>query len=472
MVTEAISRIHPRNLKHLAGHLQGLLRTRLWAQILVALVLGVGVGLLFSPGTDWLERETAVVLGEWLALPGMLFLTLIQMIVIPLIVSAIIRGLASATSMEQLRRGGIWLLLYFVVTSIAASALGISLGLVLQPGGYIESEALQAAEPVPEEVQSVELDRQVDLEALPREIVSVLPTNPLGAMVSGQMLQVVVFSILLGVALLSLNPVSSKPILDLLGSVQDLCMKIVAWAMYIAPLAVFGLMARQMIQTGPESIIGLGAYAGSVILGMALLLVLYLLIVRLLGGYGMGSFMSGARDAQLLAFATDSSAATMPVTIRVAEEKLDIRPSISQFVIPIGATVNMGGTALYQGLATVFMAQVFGIDLPMGALIALVITALGASVGTPATPGVGIIVLATVLTSAGVPLSGLGLILGMDQILERFRTVLNVTGDLTAARVMEHLMGTDHERAAEVRDQATVESIQERSHEDVVITRT
>ena len=160
----------------------------------------------------------------------------------------------------------------------------------------------------------------------------------------------------------------------------------------------------------------------------------------------------------------------MPITIRVAEDKLHVRSSIAQFVIPIGATVNMGGTALYQGMATVFMAQVYGMDLPLAALVGLVVTALGASIGTPATPGVGIVVLASVLTSVGVPVAGLGLILGVDQLLERFRTVLNVSGDLAACTVMDRWLGGSRSRHDEQRQERAVEAIRRRDDADVVIT--
>lgn len=301
------------------------------------------------------------------------------------------------------------------------------------------------------------------LATLPSEIGSLLPQNPLAAMVEGQMLQVVLFAVLVGITVLTLKADTAKTILDFLGALQELCMGVVAWAMRLAPFAVFGLIAKQMATTGVEVLLGLGAYAATVIGGMLLLLVLYLVIVWLLGSGKPFRFLARSRDAQLMAFSTDSSAATMPVTIRVAEDELGVRPSISQLVAPLGATVNMGGTALYQGLATVFMAQVYGMELGVGALAAIVVTALGASIGTPATPGVGIVVLAGVLSSAGVPVAGLGLILGLDQILERFRTVLNVTGDLAACTVMDRFIGAGVSKEEEL---AHVEAVQ-RQRDDV-----
>lgn len=468
----ALERLHPRSLKHAAVHLQELVRTHLWAQVLAGMVLGIAVGVLLGPSVGWVAPRTARVAGDWLALPGMLFLSLIQMIIIPLIVTAIIRGLAASNDAEQLKRNGLWLGVYFVATTIVAITIGIGLALALEPGAYIDPASMRAATERPPEIDLGAVaagEEGLDLGELPEQVISIFPTNPLLSMVEGQMLQVVLFATLVGIALLNLAAESAKPILDLLGSVQELTMKIVGWAMRIAPLAVFGLLARQMVTTGIEALVGLAAYVLTFLAGMAILLVVYLLIVRFLGDGRPLRFLAGVRDAQLLAFSTDSSAATMPVTIRVAEEELGVRPSVSQFVIPIGASVNMGGSALYQGLATVFMAQVYGMDLPVAALVALVVTALGASIGTPATPGVGIVVLATVLTSAGVPVAGLGLILGVDQILERFRTVLNVSGDLAACTVMDRRIGAAKPRSEELRETRAYEAIQERRGEDVVI---
>jgi Na+/H+-dicarboxylate symporter len=408
--------------------------------------------------------------GDWLALPGMLFLSLVQMIVIPLIVTAIIRGIAASNDAEQLKKNGLWLAVYFLVTTVIATTIGIGLALVAKPGSFIDPSSMRAAAANVGGAALPEGGKEgLDLTGLPEQVVSIVPTNPLLSMVEGQMLQVVVFSVLIGIALLNLKPDSAKPILELLGSVQELTMKIVGWAMRIAPLAVFGLLARQMVSTGIDALVGLAAYVGTFLVGMLLLLAVYVLVVKVLGDGKPGRYLKGSRDAQLLAFSTDSSAATMPVTIRVAEEELQVRPSVAQFVIPIGASVNMGGSALYQGLATVFMAQIHGMNLPLAALLALVVTSLGASIGTPATPGVGIVVLATVLTSAGVPVAGLGLILGVDQILERFRTVLNVSGDLAACTVMDRRVGGAKTRDEEMELVRAREEQRRAAGEDVVV---
>jgi Na+/H+-dicarboxylate symporter len=287
-------------------------------------------------------------------------------------------------------------------------------------------------------------------------------------MVEGEMLQVVIFALLMGVTLVGLKPETSKPLLDLMGSLQAVCMALVGSVMRLAPYAVFGMLARVMLSTGVEVLLGIGAYVATVLFGMFVLLVVFLAIAAVLGRQRPGRFLTHIRDAQLLAFSTDSSAATMPLSIQTAEEKLGVRPSIAQLVMPIGASVNMGGTALYQGLATMFMAQLFGVDLPLSSLVALVVTALGASIGAPATPGVGIVVLATVLQASGIPLAGLALILGVDQVLERVRCVLNVTGDLVAAVVMDRMLPSAMSKAEEVREEARLEVLRAETGDDVI----
>ncbi len=448
----ALTSLHPPSTAQLVGPLQRLIHGKLWLQVLVAMVLGVSVGIALSPETGWVDASTASALGEWLALPGRLFLAFIQMIVVPLILASIIQGMAGTSDVRQLKSTGIWLGVYFILATIVAAVIGIVVALLLQPGAYVDPQAVAtqmdtgAAQAIEQQAGEVAAAREpLTLNNVPRKVTEVLPTNPLGAIAQGDMLQIVIFAIVFGLGLLSLPAHSAKPLLDLFSSVQAVAMAVVGAVMTFAPVAVFGLLAQAMIKTGPGVLAGLGMYAMAVILGMAVLLMVYLTVVALLGRRNPLRFLGRIREPFLLAFSTNSSAATMPVTVKNAEDRLGVRRSIAQLVVPLGATVNMGGTALYQALATVFMAQMFQIELPMGALIALVVTALGASIGTPAVPGVGIVVLATVLSSAGVPLSGLALIVGLDQVLERFRTSLNVTGDLVACTVMDRFMPASHE---------------------------
>jgi Na+/H+-dicarboxylate symporter len=452
-----LERIRVRNLKYLATELQQLLEARLWAQILLGMALGFAVGVALGPSTGWIAEDTAVVVGEWLALPGQLFLAAIQMVVVPLVVASVVRGIAASGDLRQLRSTGVGLALYFLITTVLATGIGVAVAYLVRPGEWVDPglvEGLTASDAPPVDAPA---DDGLELREVPSAIVGLLPQNPLSAMVQGQMLQVVIFGVVLGAALISLEPKSSRPLFELMGSLQEVSMKIVSFVMRLAPLAVFGLLAKAMIRTGAGVLVGLGVYALSVVGALLALLVLYLVIVAVLGRRNPLRFLRHIREPQLLAFSTDSSAATMPVSIRTAQEDLAVRPSTAQLVIPMGATMNMGGTACYHGIATLFMAQLFGMDLGPSALLALLVTSLGSSLGAPATPGVGIMILATVLTSAGVPLGGLALIIGLDQILERVRCVMNVSGDLVACVVVDRYVEGKHTREEELADEARLE---------------
>lgn len=459
--------IHPRSLKQLSGQLQSFVKGRLWLKIIIGMFLGILVGLILGPTGGLIDPEIATIIGEWVALPGYIFLGLLQMIVIPLIIASIIRGIAASEDMEQLRKVGFRVTAYFILTTAIAIAIGMSLALFIKPGTYISSELVKSMETGATAVQgAAPTFKFTDISGL---VGTILPSNPLGAMVTGQMLQVVIFSIIIGIALVSMSPIQSKPLLDLAGSLQEVSMTVVKWAMLLAPLAVFGLLARFTTQIGFDALIGMGVYVGTVLLGLLVLLIFYLVIVFLVSGQGPLGFLGKVKDVMLLAFSTSSSAAVMPMSIKTAEEKLGVRPSISQFVIPLGATINMNGTALYQGIATVFLAQVFGIDLSLGEMLLIIITVVGASIGTPATPGIGIVILAMVLSSVGIPTGGIALIIGVDRILDMTRTAINVTGDLVACRVMEKWVGGRLSQGEAFAESTEREILRIRTGEDVIV---
>lgn len=468
---QALGLVHPRNLKHLSHSIHHLLVSELWAKVLVGMVLGIAVGFALSPTAGLVTASTATTVGNWLVLPGNIFLTVIQMIVVPLVVASVIRGIAASGSTEQLRSTGLRLVAYFLCTTTIAISIGIGMSMLLQPGNYIADDAFTVANAEAGSVAEIEEnieDRTLDFAELPNAVVSILPANPLSAAVEMQMLQIVLFSIIFGLALVSLKPENAKPLLELLGSLQNVVMKVVGWVMYLAPYAVFGFIAQITMQTGLEALLGIGFYTLTILLGLATLLLFYLLVVWVLGRVSPWRFLAAARELQLLAFSTNSSVAVMPVTMRTAEEKLNVRPSTAQFVIPIGATVNMDGTALFHGAATLFLTQVYGIEMSIGMLVALVATAIGASIGTPATPGVGIIILSVVLSSVGIPVEGVALIVGIDRVLELFRTATNVTGDLVAATVIDRFIPHAPSYAAEMEAQQAVEATQQATGEDVV----
>ncbi len=461
--------IHPKPLTGLVSHLQDLIKGRLWLKILVAMVLGLATGVLLSPQTGLLDRNTAEMVGSWLALPGNLFLGLIQMIVVPLIFASVIRGLASSEDLDQLKKVGLRLVIYFLLTTSIAITIGLSVSIIIGPGHYIDSDYAEiTVDPADLVTENGDTPESPELGTLPEIVVSLIPENPLGAMVEREMLQVVLFAVIIGLALVAMPPRQAQPILGLMGSLQEVCMTVVRWAMLIAPLAVFGLLAQITIKVGLDALMGMAVYVGTVLLGLIIMIVVYLFLVALVARQSPWRFLSAVREVQLLAFSTSSSAAVMPLSMQTAEEKLGVRPSISQFLIPLGASINMDGTALYQAAATVFLAQVYNVELSLPALLLILVTTVGASIGSPATPGVGIVILAMVLNSVGIPASGIALIIGVDRILDMSRTAVNVTGDLTACLVMDRWIGGRKSADEEREEEAKREAFRECDDEDVI----
>ncbi len=426
-------------LGDLVNKLGFLIRGKLWAQILVAMVLGIATGLLVSPsGAALVPYETAEVVTGWLVLPGHIFLALIQMIMIPLVVTSIVLGIAASEDVSYLKQIGFRIAPYFVGTTTVAVGIGAGLALTIRPGRFINPDVLESTLSA-SSVRASDITAKAtqSIPSVHDRIVDLIPTNPLGAALDESMLQIVVFAILAGIALISIRRCQAKPLTDLAGSIQQLSMEIVSWAMALAPLAVFGLLAQITMRVGLDAIVGMSVYVGTVLFGLVLLLLFYVIVVSFLSRVPARGFFSKIRDVQLLAFSTSSSAAVMPLSIKTAESELGVRSSIAQFIVPLGATINMDGTALYQVVAAIFLTQVFGVDLSTGGLLLLIATTVGASIGSPSTPGVGIVILATILQNMGVPASGIALIIGVDRILDMSRTAINVTGDLTACAVMD-----------------------------------
>ncbi|MEJ2094225.1 MAG: dicarboxylate/amino acid:cation symporter, partial [Gammaproteobacteria bacterium] len=349
--------------------------------------------------------------------------------------------------------------------------IGLTVALLIKPGNFMDGQALQGAMDIKVEakVNQDAASARLVLNDLPHKIITLLPSNPLSSMVESDMLEVVIFAIIVGVALVMMAPAQSKPMLDLLGSLQEVCMTVVRWAMILAPLAVFGLIAQLTAKLGFDALIGMAIYVGTVLLGLVILFMLYLLLYMLIAKEHPVNFIKSVRDVLLLAFSTSSSAAVMPMSIKVAEEKLMIRPSVSQFIIPLGATINMNGTALYQGVAAIFLAQVFGVDINISEMSLIVITAVGASIGAPSTPGVGIVILSMVLAAVGIPPAGIALIMGVDRILDMSRTAINVCGDLVAAKLMDIWVGSKAGFYGELSQEARQESIRVKTGADVLM---
>lgn len=461
--------IHPKPLTDLMNYLQGMIKGKLWLKIIIAMITGLVTGIVLSPQTGLIAKDTAELVGSWLAIPGNIFLGLIQMIVVPLIFASVIRGLASSDDLDQLKKVGIRLVIYFLITTSIAITIGLSVSMIIKPGNYIDTEFAEVHVDAEELIANGdEAPDTPDTTGLPEIVVSLIPQNPLGSMVEREMLQVVLFAIFIGLALVAMPPKQAQPILSLMGSLQEVCMTVVRWAMYLAPFAVFGLLAQITIKVGLDALLGMAVYVGTVILGLLLMIVVYLLIVSFFARHNPLHFLSAVREVQLLAFSTSSSAAVMPLSMQTAEDKLGVRPSISQFLIPLGASINMDGTALYQAAATVFLAQVYNVELGLPALLLILVTTVGASIGSPATPGVGIVILAMVLSSVGIPTSGIALIIGVDRILDMSRTAVNVTGDLTACLVMDRWVGGKRTAEEERQEERKREEKRNCDGEDVV----
>ncbi|MBV1857483.1 MAG: dicarboxylate/amino acid:cation symporter [Nannocystaceae bacterium] len=437
----SLQELTPAPLHRLVGQVQDLLRSRLWLKVTVGLVLGIVAGFGLGPDLAWVSPSSSAMLVEWAAFPGQLFLSTIQMMVVPLVFASIVGGLAASENTDQLKALGLRAGIYFVFSSTVAITLGLAVSVVLAPGALLE-----LAVDTPVEV-AADTAGMPTITEIPQAVLGLMPTNPLGALVTGQMLQIVVFAFVIGIALVVMPKKRSAPLLDLLESLQAVCMTVVQWAMKLAPIAVFGLSVRLTATVGLDALVGMAAYVGTVFFGLALLMVFYLVLVTVLGRRSPWKFLAAVRDVQVLGFSTSSSAAVMPLSMKTAEEKLGVKPAMAQFVIPLGATINMDGTALYQGVATVFLAQAYGIELGIGGLVLIIATAVAASIGAPAAPGVGIVILSGILASAGIPASGVALLLGVDRLLDMARTSVNVTGDLVACVVLDRWLAPPTEAA-------------------------
>jgi len=426
-----------------------ILHGPLWAQVMVAMVTGVTLGFLLSPsGGNLVSPEAAFQIAPWIALPGNLFLAMIKMVVIPLVMTSIILGIAASHNLDFLKKVAIRIVPYFILTTVVATTIGISLALLVEPGRYISAELVQAimAAAPPTEVEPI------PGMPLHQRLVALIPANPEQSQLDQDMLAVVILAIFYGVAMAAIPKESAEHGLGFARTVQEVALKVVSWAMRLAPLAVFGLLCDITIRVGLDAITGMAFYVLTVLGGLLGLVVFYLILVSILGKKSPAEFLTAAREAQVLAFSTSSSAAVIPLSMKTAEERLGVRPSIAKFIVPLGATVNMDGTALYQVCAAVFLTQVFGVDLTLAQLVTLAATTVGASIGAPSTPGVGIVILATILVGIGVPPAGIALIIGVDRILDMSRTAVNVTGDLTACVIMNRWLRGEAGLGEETRD--------------------
>lgn len=370
---------------------------------------------------------------------GDLFMRGLRFIAVPIVLFSLIVGVSSLNDTSKLGRiGGKTIGIYLVTTAVAIT-VGLVLANIVGPGrGFSEETGAQLAA-----TQQLSAESRIGAANMQRDrstweiLLEIVPTNPFASMAQGNTLQVVVAALLIGVALTLVKKETARPVVQFCEGMTQVIIKIVEMILKIAPYAVFALISRAITDLGIDVLEALAWYVMTVVTGLAVMMFgVYPAVLRLFGGVGPRRFFRAISPAQLLAFSSSSSGATLPVTMECCEQRLGIKEEVSSFVLPIGATVNMDGTALYQGVAAVFIAQFYGLDLTIGDQVTIVLTATLASIGTAAVPGVGIVMLVIVLESVGIPLEGIAVILGVDRILDMCRTSCNVTGDCMVATVV------------------------------------
>lgn len=385
---------------------------------------------------------------------GQLFLRGLMFIAVPIVLFSLVVGVSSLNDTSRLGRiGGKTVGIYLVTTAVAIS-VGLVAANLIGPGKGITEEQRDSllSEQQANAQQRIEAANEQRQRTTWDIILDIVPTNPFGAMATGNTLQVVIAALLVGVALTMIPKEKGRPVVEFFDAMTDVVIKIVELILIIAPYAVFALIVVVIADLGVALLLLLLQYAAVVVGGLALMVfAVYPLILRVFTPVRYKRFFRAISPAQLLAFSSSSSGATLPVTMECCDERLGVKEEIGSFVLPIGATINMDGTALYQGVAAVFIAQLFGMDLTLAQQLQIVLTATLASIGTAAVPGVGIVMLVIVLDSVGIPLEGIAVILGVDRILDMCRTCCNVTGDCMVASVVassEDALRTEEEVAA------------------------
>ena len=415
-----------------------MFKMQLHWQIIIGLLLGLVFGII-STFAGWGQFTT-----DWIAPFGTIFIRLLKFIAVPLVLTSLITGVASLSDLKKLSRIGGKTISIYVVTTVIAVTIGLVTVNLLQPGNKVPYEMQEKLQKTYETDASYRTDTAQEVkERGPLQLfVDMVPSNFFEAASNNRnMLQVVFISMLIGIGLVQIPKKRSKPVLDIFEGLNDVIIKLVDIIMLIAPLGVFSLIAQTINKVAgddPQQVAellgALGFYMLAVIIGLIIhMSITYTALLKLYVKMPLKTFFTGIGPAQLLAFSTSSSGATLPVTMERCEDELGVSEEVSSFVLPLGATINMDGTALYQAVAAVFISQAIGLDLSLLDQLTIVVTTVLASIGTAAVPGAGIIMLVIILEAIGVPSSGIALILGVDRILDMLRTVINVSGDATIA---------------------------------------
>lgn len=390
---------------------------KLYQKILIGFVSGAVLGAIWGPGIVWIKPV------------GTIFISLLKMLIIPLIFSTLVVGVASIAEPKKLGRVAGKTIIFYLVTTAFAILIGLLLGNIFQPGAGMNLVLEGPAKEVAGAPSMIDT------------LINLFPKNPVGAMAEGKVLQVIVFALFFGYAMTKAGT-TGQAVLKFFNGFAETMYKLTGIVMGVAPYGVFALIAINVGTHGWSVLVPFAKLIFAVYLGVIIHAgVVYSGVTAIVAKMSPLKFFRGFGEATLLAFSTCSSSATLPVSMRVAQDNLGVSPTISSFVQPLGATINMDGTALYQGVCALFVAQAYGISLGLGGQLTILLTALLASIGTAGVPGAGLIMLTTVLVSVGLPLEGIALIAGIDRILDMVRTACNVTGDAACAVVVAKTEG-------------------------------
>ncbi len=391
-------------------------------RIVLAMAVGIATGLVFNLWGTAVPAVTGFFVDGLFHVVGRIFIALLQMMVVPLVLVSLVCGVTTLGDVRAFGRVGAKTLGLYLMTTAIAIMLALTLASLIAPGrGFVLAGdvAFEAATPP----------------GLTDVLINMVPVNPVRAMAEGQMLQIIVFALILGFSI-SLAGEAGRTVAKGFSSANDVIMRMVLLIIRTAPIGVFALIAGTFASEGLELIWPLAGYFFTVAMVLLIHLMLTYTTLLRLAGLSPRIFLAKMRTAMTFAFSTSSSGATIPVTLNTVERRLGVRNSVASFTVPLGATINMDGTAIMQGVATVFIANVYGVNLSIGDFLAVILTATLASVGTAAVPGAGLIMLAMVLAQVGLPVEGIALIIGIDRLLDMLRTAVNVTGDATVTAVV------------------------------------
>ena len=404
-------------------------------QILLGMAAGIIIGLVFTQFSWGSEIVT-----DWIKPFGNIFINSLKLIAVPLILASLIKGVSDLKDISSLSQMGLKTISTYILTTLVAVCIGLAIVNVVKPGSSIDEETRQELlEAYGGDAEMKKLDAAKQKESGPLQALEdLVPDNIFGAASdNGNMLQVIFFAIFFGIGLILIPEKQSKPVKDFFDGFNEVILKMIDIIMLAAPYGVLALMAALVVEAPSADLFyALLYYSGSVVAGLALMILFYVLIVWIFTKKSPSFFLKGISPAQLLAISTSSSAATLPLTMERVEEHMGVDPKVASFVLPIGATINMDGTSLYQAVAAVFIAQAFGLDLTFGTQMGIIATATLASIGSAAVPGAGMVMLVIVLGQAGIPEAGLALIFAMDRPLDMLRTSVNVTGDAAVSMII------------------------------------